>query len=109
MKTTKAIAALSALAQESRLAIFRLLVKHGEEGLPAGTIAEQLQIPAATLSFHLSQLSNAGLINASRAGRMIYYSASYKKIKRLTAYLMEDIPKKTADKLEKLVLTEDGE
>ena len=109
MKTHKAIAALAALAQESRLTIFRLLVKHGEEGLSAGVIAETLHIPAATLSFHLAQLSSAGLVNATRVGRMIYYAANYKKIKRLTTYLMEDIPKKTEEKLATLILTEDGE
>lgn len=109
MKIHKAIAALSALAQESRLTIFRLLVKHGEEGLAAGVIAETLQIPPATLSFHLSQLSSAGLINANRVGRMIFYSANYKKIKRLTSYLMEDIPKKTEDTLRNISLTEDGD
>jgi ArsR family transcriptional regulator len=99
MKTAKAIAALSALAQESRLTIFRLLVKHGDEGLAAGVIAEKLHIPAATLSFHLAQLHAAGLVHSTRIGRMIFYSANYKKIKRLTAYLMEDIPKKTEDNL----------
>ncbi len=78
MKSKNAIEALAALAQETRLAIFRLLVRQGPDGLPAGTIGERLDIPAPTLSFHLAQLSRAGLVTSRRAGRSILYAADYR-------------------------------
>lgn len=90
MKTKKAIKLLDALAQENRLAIFRLLVQEGPEGLSAGTIAEILQLSPATLSFHLSQLENAGAVRSSKAGRHILYAARYKVIKKLMHYLGEN-------------------
>lgn len=94
MKLNKAAIALSALAQESRLAIFQLLCPSGEEGLSAGVIAETLNIPSATLSFHLSQLSGAGLINSHRVGRMIFYSVNGKKVKKLASFLTDNIATK---------------
>jgi len=90
MKSIDAIDALSALAQETRLAIFRLLVREGPDGLAAGGIAERLGIPAPTLSFHLAQLSRAGLIAARREGRSILYAADYGGMNALLTYLTED-------------------
>ena len=78
MKPKKALKMLSALAQDTRLSIFRLLIQEGPDGLSAGMISEILQVPAATLSFHLSQLTEAGLIDPTRDGRTIMYSAKYK-------------------------------
>jgi DNA-binding transcriptional ArsR family regulator len=86
MKTKKALNALSALAQESRLAVFLLLLDN-EDGLPAGDIARDLDIPLTTMSFHLSQLKNAGLIKAKKEGRFIIYSANKKRAKKLAAYI----------------------
>lgn len=82
-----AVAALAALAQESRLAIFRLLVEQGPEGLAAGEIAERLKLPGATLSFHLKELARAQLVGARQAGRFIYYSANYAAMNGLIDYL----------------------
>ena len=90
MKINTAIEALGALAQESRLAIFRLLVKEAPEGLSAGTIAERLDVPAPTLSFHLAYLTRAGLINPKREGRSILYAANYRGMNALLTYLTED-------------------
>lgn len=89
MKTSDAVDALAALAQETRLSIFRLLVKTGTEGLSAGTIAAKLGLPAATLSFHIAQLSRAGLVKALQDGRFIYYSADYPAMDGLIAYLTD--------------------
>ncbi|MDA8107467.1 MAG: metalloregulator ArsR/SmtB family transcription factor [Betaproteobacteria bacterium] len=83
----KAVEALAALAQESRLAIFRLLVVQGPEGLAAGEIAERLGLPGATLSFHLKALVHAQLVGARQAGRFIYYSADYGAMNGLIDYL----------------------
>lgn len=85
-----AVGALGALAQESRLSVFRLLVQRGPEGLPAGQIAEKLEIPPATLSFHLSQLGQAGLVTSTRNGRSIVYAADYKAMDRLMGFLYEN-------------------
>jgi DNA-binding transcriptional ArsR family regulator len=90
MKIKTAIEALGALAQESRLVIFRLLVKEAPEGLSAGTIAERLDVPAPTLSFHLAYLTRAGLINPKREGRTIFYAANYRGMNALLTYLTED-------------------
>ena len=94
MKPHKAIAALEALAQESRLAVFRLLMDTGEQGLPAGKIAEILHIPPATLSFHLAQLSKAGLVSSERNGRMVIYMPNYKRLRKLLSFLKIGLPKK---------------
>ena len=75
METKRALAALAALSQEHRLAIFRLLVEHAPEGLPAGLIAERLSLAPATASFHLKELSHAGLIASRQDGRFIWYRA----------------------------------
>jgi DNA-binding transcriptional ArsR family regulator len=85
-----AIAALGALAQEHRLALFRLLVQAGEEGMPAGAIAGALGIPNSSLSFHLAQLSRAGLVRQQRQHRSIIYSADYQAMNALVGYLLEN-------------------
>jgi ArsR family transcriptional regulator len=90
METKAALTALTGLAQESRLAIFRLLVQAGPEGLAAGVIAERLEIPNATLSFHLKELAHARLVNARQAGRFIYYSADYATMNGIIAFLGEN-------------------
>ncbi|MBE1162895.1 ArsR/SmtB family transcription factor [Dyella acidiphila] len=90
MQTAQTIKMLSALAQESRLAIFRLLVEQGPEGLPVGTIGEQLGIPNATLSFHLKELLNAGLVTSRQSGRFIYYAPVIDAMNDLVGYLTEN-------------------
>ena len=90
METKIALAQLSALAQENRLALFRLLVKAGHEGMAAGDIAAALGVPANTLSAQLSILSQAGLIAGTRQGRSIIYTAQYDAISGLIVFLMED-------------------
>jgi ArsR family transcriptional regulator, arsenate/arsenite/antimonite-responsive transcriptional repressor len=90
MKITKAVEALSALAQDSRLSIFRLLVQAGKNGVPAGVIGEQLGIPAATLSFHLKELTHAKLLASRKEGRYVIYSANYPEMDKLIAYLTEN-------------------
>lgn len=89
MKIKFAVDALAALAQESRLAIFRLLVQIGKEGLPAGALAEKLSIPAATMSFHLKTLTHAKLIKSRVDGRFVIYSANFTEMDKLIAYLTE--------------------
>jgi DNA-binding transcriptional ArsR family regulator len=89
MKTGEAVTALAALAQESRLEIFRLLVRSGAEGAPAGGIAEELGIPAATLSFHLKELKHAGLIACTRDGRSLIYRADFEAMTELLRFLTE--------------------
>lgn len=84
------IAALGALAQETRLDIFRLLVQKGPGGVAAGEIGERLGLPSPTLSFHLTQLRFAGLIGARRKSRSIIYSANYASMNGLLAYLTEN-------------------
>lgn len=88
MKEKKVLQALSALAQDSRLAIFRLLMEKGNSGMAAGAIAEALNIPATTMSFHLSQLKNAGLVDALKQGRSIVYSANRKRAKKIMKYVL---------------------
>ena len=90
MKMNAALAALSGLSQETRLAIFRLLVQRGPEGLAAGKIGERLGLPAATLSFHLAHLEQCGLLHSQRAGRMIIYSVDYTTMNGLMTYLTEN-------------------
>lgn len=85
-----AIGALGALAQETRLALFRLLVTVGPEGLPAGVIADRLGVLPASLSFHLQQLVRAGLITQRRLSRQLIYSAEYGAMNELLAYLTEN-------------------
>jgi DNA-binding transcriptional ArsR family regulator len=90
MKTTAVLASLAALAHETRLAIFKHLVKVGPEGIPAGDIAAKLKIPASTLSFHLKELQQCGLISARRESRNIIYAADYDRMRSLLSFLMED-------------------
>lgn len=90
MEINYAIRALAALAQETRLAIFRLLVQTGESGLPAGQLAKQLDIPNATLSFHLKELVSAELVVARHEGRFIYYSANFTTMNSLLGFLTEN-------------------
>ena len=85
-----AVAALGALAQESRLAVFRLLVRRGPAGLPAGEIGERVGVPPTTLSFHLAQLSHAGLVTSRRDGRSILYAANYSGMQELMGFLLEN-------------------
>lgn len=89
MKSKAAIAALGALAQEHRLALFRLLVQAGEGGMAAGAIADALRVPNSSLSFHLAQLSRAGLITQERRHRSLIYRADYGAMNALVGYLME--------------------
>ena len=90
MEKSAAIAALGALAQESRLDIFRLLVQAGTEGMPAGHIGERLGLPSATLAFHLKELKNAGLVTFERNGRSLIYTAVYPAMNALLGYLTEN-------------------
>ncbi|HJY75539.1 MAG TPA: metalloregulator ArsR/SmtB family transcription factor [Burkholderiales bacterium] len=90
MELSSAVEALSALAQESRLSIYRLLVEAGPEGLSAGRIAEELELPPATLSFHLSHLTRAGLAHARHDGRFVFYSADFQSMNALVGYLNEN-------------------
>lgn len=90
MEEFQAVRALASLAHESRLRVFRLLVKHGEEGLSAGKIAEELELPAATLSFHLKELLNAELVTDRREGRSVIYSINACHTKCLFSFLLED-------------------
>jgi DNA-binding transcriptional ArsR family regulator len=88
-KAARAVTALAALAQETRLAIFRLLVEFAPKGITPGAIALRLKIPSATLSFHLKELTNAGLIADRREGRFIWYQADVAAINALIGYLTE--------------------
>lgn len=90
MDGTAAVEALGALAQEHRLAIFRLLVQAGDEGMAAGAIAETLGVPNSSLSFHLAHLTRAGLIRQARRSRSLIYSADYAAMNALVGYLMEN-------------------
>jgi DNA-binding transcriptional ArsR family regulator len=90
MDQKRAIAALGALAQETRLELFRLLVARGPEGLPAGVIAEKLGVMPSSLSFHLQQLVHAGLITQRRLSRQLIYSAEYGAMNELMGYLTEN-------------------
>ena len=90
MKKARAIEALAALAQETRLDVFRLLVQQGFDGMAAGAIGERLGQPSPTLSFHLNQLRFAGLVSSRRVSRSIIYAANFKAMNDLLAYLTEN-------------------
>jgi len=90
MEIKNAVTALSALAQETRLAAYRVLVRAGEEGLPAGEIAAQLGVPPATLSFHLKELAHAGLVTHRNEGRFVIYAADYGVMTGLIGFLSEE-------------------
>lgn len=90
MESKTAVQAFGALAQPTRLAVYRLLVTSGPEGLAAGTIAEKLDLPPATLSFHLKDLSQAGLVRSRQEGRSIIYTANFDTMLDLVAFLTEN-------------------
>ena len=90
MQSDAVIRSLSALAQEHRLAAFRLLVQAGADGVAAGALAERLDVPPSSMSFHLAQLTNAGLVSQRRESRSIIYSANYAEMGALMAYLTEN-------------------
>ncbi len=90
MEKQNAISALAALAQETRLDVFRLLVRAGPEGLPAGSVGGALGLPSATLSFHLKELKSAGLIRCERMGRSRIYSTDLDAVKELVQFLLQN-------------------
>ena len=90
MESNTAVEALAALAQDSRLQVYRLLVQAGSDGLAANELAGRLGIPANTLSFHLKTLSHADLVRSSQEGRFIYYSANYEQMNALLGFLTEN-------------------
>ncbi|NRO99211.1 metalloregulator ArsR/SmtB family transcription factor [Paraburkholderia sp. NMBU_R16] len=90
METKRIVRALGALAQESRLAVFRLLVQAGPGGMAAGQIAEQLGIAPSSLSFHMKELAHAELVTVLQQGRFMIYSANYSAMNALLAYLTEN-------------------
>lgn len=90
METTQATAALTALAQEHRLAVFRLLVQAGPEGMPAGQVAEALDLAPNTLTFHFDRLRVAGLVTVRREGRSMIYAARFEAMNALIAFLTEN-------------------
>ncbi len=90
MKTNDAVKALGALAQDSRLDVFRLLVRKGNQGMAAGELSEHFGLPPATMSFHLKELTNSGLITSRRESRSIIYSANYEHMQRLLDFLLEN-------------------
>ncbi|MFM2301474.1 MAG: hypothetical protein RLZZ84_1210 [Pseudomonadota bacterium] len=90
MQSEVVVRALGALAQEHRLAVFRLLVQAGPDGLPAGALADAVGVPASSMSFHLAQLAHAGLVGQRRQSRSIIYSADYTAMNALMAYLTEN-------------------
>ncbi|WP_354676582.1 ArsR/SmtB family transcription factor [Cupriavidus plantarum] len=90
METANALEALSALAHSIRLSVFRLLVQAGPAGLPAGRIAELMEMPASSLSFHLKELHRAGLLSSRQDGRSIIYTAHFDTMNALLGYLTEN-------------------
>lgn len=90
MDSPSVVRALGALAQEHRLAVYRLLVQAGPEGLPAGKLADALGVPASSMSFHLSQLAHAGLVSQQRRSRSIIYAADFSAMTALMGYLTEN-------------------
>ena len=90
MDVSQAVDKLAALAQETRLRIFRMLVEAGPAGMNAGAIAEAVEVPAATLSFHIAQLARAGLVTSRQESRFVYYSANFATMDDLIAYLTDN-------------------
>ena len=90
METKRAVQALGALAQDTRLGIFRLLVQAGPQGMAAGQIGEKLELAPATLSFHLAGLTRAGLARSRQEGRFVIYSAEFETVNGLVAFLSEN-------------------
>jgi ArsR family transcriptional regulator len=89
METRSAVTALAALAQDTRLSVFRLLMEAGPEGLPAGEVGQRLQVPGATLSFHLKELSHAGLVTSRQEGRFVFYAANFEHMAALMSFLTQ--------------------
>jgi len=96
METSSVVKALAALAQDTRLGVYRLLVEHAPEGLPAGQIAEHLGVPASSLSFHLKELMHAGLISPRQDGRFLWYRADLDAMNGLVGYLTENCCRSSA-------------
>ena len=90
MDQDKAVAALAALAQDTRLSVFRLLVKAGPDGIIAGALAEAMDVPPSTMSHHLAKLEQAGLVTSWRTSRLIHYAADYAGMQGLLSFLMAD-------------------
>ena len=90
MEIKKAVSALSALAHEHRLELYRLLVQRGPAGLSAGALAQRLEVPPSSLTFHLQQLHHAGLVTQRRVGRQLIYAAEYTTMNALMAYMTEN-------------------
>ena len=90
MEKQIAIAALAALAQETRLDVYRLLVRHGGDGMPAGAIGSALGLPSATLSFHLKELRSAGVVESRREGRSVIYRPDFGAMQKLLRFLTEN-------------------
>jgi ArsR family transcriptional regulator, arsenate/arsenite/antimonite-responsive transcriptional repressor len=90
MELKAAVRSLAALAQETRLSIFRLLVEAGPQGVAVGQLGERLTVPGATLSFHLKELANAGLTSSRQEGRFIYHSADYEHMAALMSFLTQN-------------------
>ena|SRR5438105_15735857 len=90
METKKAVRALAAIAQDSRLAIFRALVQAGPNGLPAGKIAEVLDIPPSLLSFHMKELTHAEMVNSRQEGRYVIYAANFSAMSELLSFLTDN-------------------
>ena len=105
MEGKDAVTALAALAQETRLSVFRLLVQAGLEGLPAGEIGTRLGVPAATLSFHLKELSYASLATSRQEGRFVYYAADFERMAALMSFLTENCCKGMPDECLSVVET----
>lgn len=90
MKSAQAVKALAALAQTTRLAIYRLLVRAGPEGMAAGEVAAKLKVSPANLSFHFKALSHAGLVESRQDGRFVYYAANFAVMNEMVDYLTEN-------------------
>ncbi|HZW86306.1 MAG TPA: metalloregulator ArsR/SmtB family transcription factor [Gallionella sp.] len=90
MKSAQVVKALAALAQPTRLAIYRLLVECGPQGMAAGQLAEKLKVAPATMSFHFKTLDHAGLIESRQTGRFVYYATNFKVMNEMVAYLTEN-------------------
>jgi ArsR family transcriptional regulator, arsenate/arsenite/antimonite-responsive transcriptional repressor len=90
MEIKTAVTALGALAQETRLAIFRLLIEAGPDGVAAGSIGETLEVPGATLSFHLKELARAGLVSSRQERQFIYYAVDFGRMAELMTYLTQN-------------------
>lgn len=97
MRSAQVVKALAALAQPTRLAIYRLLVSTGQTGLAAGQVAEKLKVSPATLSFHFKTLSHAGLVESRQEGRFIYYAANFAAMHGMVDYLTENCCGSDAD------------